>query len=73
MAIRGVILAVENYHAMSKGSLRDRLQGTLEDAGAFGNWLLQAKGVAQGDIFFCANPTANEISKAFRNLVTVRK
>ena len=69
MAIRAVILAVENYGSVKSGGLVSKLEGTLQDAGRFRDWLQQKKGVDPKDITFCADPTASQIAAAFRDLV----
>jgi hypothetical protein len=69
MAVRAVIIAVENYGSIRGGNLVSKLDGTTADAVKFRDWLLQKKGVNTADIAFCANPTAAQIAAAFRDLV----
>jgi hypothetical protein len=68
MPIRAIILAVENYGAL-QGGLISKLKGTLEDADAFQGWLVQTKKVEAPNITVVKDPTAAQISTAFRNLV----
>lgn len=69
MAIRAVILAVEDYAKTGAGGLSPKLEGTLNDATSFRDWLLNKKGVLSANMTFCPNPTKAEIATAFRNLV----
>lgn len=69
MAVRAVILAVENYGAVNRGALVSKLEGTLDDAQRFRDWLVQKKGLSGTNITLCADPTQAQIAVAFRNLV----
>jgi hypothetical protein len=46
-----------------------KLDGTLDDAGKFRDWLLHKKSVQPGNITFLQDPTAAAIELAFRDLV----
>jgi hypothetical protein len=67
MAIRALIFGVENY-AKSEG-LSKKLEGTLENARGFEQWVLQKKGAQRSDVWFFPDPTKDEIASAFRDLV----
>ncbi|HTM50414.1 MAG TPA: caspase family protein [Bryobacteraceae bacterium] len=69
MAVRAIIVAVENYGSVAGGGLVSKLEGTLEDAEKFRVWLLQKKSVQPRNITFLADPTAAAIELAFRDLV----
>src|SRR5437016_363134 len=69
MAMRAVILGVQSYPRMAADGLLDNLEGTLEDAANFQQWLLTKKKVLPANIVSCQNPTKSEIAVAFRNLV----
>lgn len=55
MAIRGFIIAVQEYPGLAE-RLAGELDGTLASAGRFRDWLVNAKGAAPGNIVFCASP-----------------
>jgi hypothetical protein len=73
MAIRAIIIAVENYGLVDAGGLVSKLDGTLDDAKAFRDWLLREKIQNPANITFLQDPTKAQISGAFRDLVDAGK
>jgi hypothetical protein len=69
MAIRALIIAIENYGQASTGGLVSKLEGTTADAEAFRDWLLSKKVKSAIDIALLKDPTKSQICDAFRNLV----
>ena len=69
MAIRAIIIAVENYGSVDAGGLVSKLDGTLDDGKAFRDWLLREKIQNPADITFLQDPTKAQICGAFRDLV----
>ncbi len=55
MSARALIIAIEEYPAM-QGGLAATLPGTIDAAVSFRRWLTDSRGVAAGDIRFCAQP-----------------
>jgi hypothetical protein len=54
MAIRGLIIAVETYSALTEG-LAPVLPGTMMSAERFREWLVNEKGAAPSDVLFCTD------------------
>jgi hypothetical protein len=73
MPIRAIIIAVENYGSVDPGGLVSKLDGTLDDARDFRDWLLREKIQSAADIRFLQDPTKAQICGAFRDLVDVGK
>lgn len=71
MAMRAVILAVENY-ARATG-LAPKLDGTLDNARAFQNWLIGKKKLDPANITFLPDPVKADIARAFRDLADAGK
>src|SRR5690349_22372840 len=69
MPIRAVIIAVEHYPNMSAAGLAKQLEGSIDDANKFRDWLIAQKKVDPANIVLCTDATHDQISNAFRKLV----
>ena len=81
MAVRAVVIAIEDYPKVEVGGIAKRLPGTLQAGLDFKDWLLEkwkAEGRAENDtqLIFCSEPvqpggtgaTSKDIRKALRKL-----
>jgi len=67
MAVRALIIAVENYP--HSAGLATKLDGTLDNGEAFKEWVVQNKGVNPAQITLLKDATRVQIDHAFRDLV----